>query len=516
MTVTRMNLWGLGDDWNPTMLWYARAVRDLLKRPITDATSWTYLAAMHGFDRQLWQGYGYIKSTTTLPPTAARRRDWDQCQHQSGYFLPWHRGYLAAFEAIVRASIVKQGGPATWALPYWDYNEAANPKARTLPLALTAAKMPDGTDNPLATPFRYGDAGDGNVDIDPSQIRLGALTEKDFIGVASGGSPGFGGVPTGFSHAGGTNGMLESEPHNNVHVEVGGQQAAPPQNVGLMSMPVTAALDPVFWLHHANIDRLWEVWLKRDPRHANPTNPAWLNGPTGPGVRKFVMPDVAGNPVFYTPRDMLNTQAQNLDYVYEDTSDPLGGAQPLAQRAITLGLPAAAAPAAGGGVTRPAELLGANTAAVQLGAAPVDTRVQLDRPTTARVVQSLQSMAAPGGAAQEADRVYLNLENIRSESGSGSYAVYVALPEGANPAEHPENLAGTLSLFGVRRATLADGPQAGNGLTTVFDITSIVDRLHMRQALDVEHLPVRFVPTSNAGPQQAVTVGRVSIYRQPQ
>ena len=83
MTVTRMNLWGLGDDWNPTMLWYARAGRDLQKRPITDATSWTYLAAMHGFDRQLWQGYGYITSTTPLPPTAARRRDWDQCQHQS-------------------------------------------------------------------------------------------------------------------------------------------------------------------------------------------------------------------------------------------------------------------------------------------------------------------------------------------------------------------------------------------------------------------------------------------------
>src|SRR5216684_4193659 len=220
MTVTRMNLWGLGDDWNPTMLWYARAVRDLQKRPITDATSWTYLAAMHGFDRQLWQGYGYIESTTPLPPTAARRRDWDQCQHQSGYFLPWHRGYLAAFEAIVRASVVKQGGPATWALPYWNYNEAGNPKAPTLPLA---------------------------------------LTEKHFIGVASGGSSGFGGVQTTFNHAGGRNGMLESEPHNNVHVEVGGQQAAAPHNVGLMSMPVTAALDPVFWLHHANIDRLWEV-----------------------------------------------------------------------------------------------------------------------------------------------------------------------------------------------------------------------------------------------------------------
>jgi tyrosinase len=205
-----------------------------------------------------------------------------------------------------------------------------------------------------------------------------------------------------------------------------------------------------------------------------------------------------------------------LNYVYEDTSDPLGGAQPLAQRAITLGVAAAPPPAAVAGVTRQAELLGANDAALQLGAAPVDTRVRLDRPTTARVVQSLQSMAAPGGAAREPDRVYLNLENVRSESGSGSYLVYVALPEGANPAEHPENLAGTLSLFGVRRATLADGPQAGNGLTTVFDITNIVDRLHMSQALDVEHLPVRFVPSSNTGPQQNVTVGRISIYRQPQ
>ena len=85
---------------------------------------------MPGFDRELWQGYGYIEATTPLPPAATRRRDWDQCQHQSGYFLPWHRGYLAAFEAIVRDSIVKQGGPATWALPYWDYNEAANPNAR--------------------------------------------------------------------------------------------------------------------------------------------------------------------------------------------------------------------------------------------------------------------------------------------------------------------------------------------------------------------------------------------------
>src|SRR5260370_36596394 len=104
MTVTRMNLWGLGNDWNPTMLWYARAVRDLLARPITDATSWTYLAAMHGFDGELWQGYGYIESTTPLPPTAARRRDWDPGPHPRAHFLPRHRRHLAAVPANRRRS----------------------------------------------------------------------------------------------------------------------------------------------------------------------------------------------------------------------------------------------------------------------------------------------------------------------------------------------------------------------------------------------------------------------------
>lgn len=34
---------------------------------------------------------------------------WHQCQHQSWYFLPWHRGYLAALGAIVRKSLSHRG-----------------------------------------------------------------------------------------------------------------------------------------------------------------------------------------------------------------------------------------------------------------------------------------------------------------------------------------------------------------------------------------------------------------------
>ena len=41
----------------------------------------------------------------------------------------------------------------------------------------------------------------------------------------------------------------------------------------------TAGLDPIFWLHHANIDRLWDVWLGQ-PGRANSTEAAWLTGLT--------------------------------------------------------------------------------------------------------------------------------------------------------------------------------------------------------------------------------------------
>lgn len=516
MVFTRKNLWRLGDDWNDTMLWYARAVLAMQARPLTDPTSWGYLAAMHGFDQQLWVHYGYIKSNTPLPPASARNRDWDQCQHQTGFFLPWHRGYLASFEAIVRDCVVKLRGPADWALPYWDYNEKGNPKARLLPRALTDPQMPGNKPNPLVNKFRFGGNGTGKVDVSPNRIRLNCLTERDFLGAASGGSAGFGGVPTSFHHQGGRNGMLESEPHNNVHVEVGGQSNQAPNDPGLMSMPVTAALDPVFWLHHANIDRLWEVWLKRDRRHVNPKDKAWLDGPTGAGVRKFVAPDIKGKPVTFTPRDMLNTQAHNLNYVYQDTSDPLGGVRPIAVRANTFALAAAPPSPEGTPVSGPAELVGANEAPVQLTAQTAETQVRLDRPTTAKVANSLRAFAVaeavPGTA--EPDRIYLNLENVRSEAGSGAYDVYVALPTGADPAAHPENLAGTLSLFGVKEATVASGPHAGNGVTTVLDITDIVDRLHLQQQLDVEHLPVRFVPTEGLPSGHTVSVGRVSIYRQ--
>lgn len=40
--------------------------------------------------------------------------------------------------------------------------------------------------------------------------------------------------------------------HNAIHNSVGG--------FGHMEFPEVAAFDPVFWLHHANVDRLFAMW----------------------------------------------------------------------------------------------------------------------------------------------------------------------------------------------------------------------------------------------------------------
>ncbi len=152
----RKDVWGLGAPWNDTLLWYARGIRELQSRALNVKTSWRYLAAMHGFDQPLWTRQGYLKPSDALPNAPDRAIYWLQCQHQSWYFLPWHRAYVLSFETIVGAAIKKLGGPADWALPYWNYSDTKNAQALDIPPAFLDRAMPDGSgSNPLFVPARY-------------------------------------------------------------------------------------------------------------------------------------------------------------------------------------------------------------------------------------------------------------------------------------------------------------------------------------------------------------------------
>jgi tyrosinase len=158
------------------------------------------------------------------------------------------------------------------------------------------------------------------------------------------------------------------------------------------------------------------------------------------------------------------------------------------------------------------ELLGANNESLRVVGTEAGTSVTLDAAVQRKVSTSLESAGAAGKTAP--DRIFLNLENVRGLNDATAFSVYINLPEGEDPAQHPELLAGSIALFGVRKATLAEGTHAGDGLTFVFEITHIIDAMHLAGALNASQLRVRLVPIKPVPEAAQISIGRISIFRQ--
>ncbi|WP_210481122.1 tyrosinase family protein [Naasia sp. SYSU D00948] len=499
---------------------------------MADRTSWLFLAAIHGIQPSLWFRFGVIEPDVAAPPAADQRRFWNQCQHQSWYFLPWHRGYLFAFEQICREAVIEAGGPEDWALPYWNYSDTTRPEARvlpdafaqeTLPAGWESTALPDGSPNPLWVERRYGKT-DPPITIGEQFVTLEALQLDDFVGGTNDIPPGFGGPVTVFHTGGGPNGSLERQPHNGVHGQIGGSRPGgnvnDPADQGFMSMPSTAGLDPIFWLHHANIDRLWTVWRRT---HTDPADPRWLDGPI---PRTFTMPAVDGQEWTFTPSLVLDTASSPLDYIYDDQAAPVEPVFPVGARraerfALLSGGPARSAddgtPSAeereGGvmGAEHAPELIGASDSAVRVNG---ETRagVRLDEPRVRSLTQRLGRAMALGPVSEEPPRVFLKLEGIRGTSDAANYLVYIGLPTDATEELDPDHLAGTLSLFGVGRASDPEGPNAGGGLNEVLEITRVVDALQVSGNDLANALDVRFVPASERDADADFSISSVRVF----
>jgi tyrosinase len=535
-TFTRNNAWVNGGtlEGNSDLLWYAIGVGKMMQRSITDPKSWWYFGAIHG-DGPEWGG---ITAPPHVPPLPSDLQGWNQCQHYTWYFPPWHRGYLIALENQVREDVASLGGPSTWALPYWDYFGQQDPPDQfNIPPAFLeqnfppAANLPPsvppnipGSPNPLFVAARYGPNGDSVIFV-PTQAGINAHPQdpnSDFVnGVVTEDclsdtvyTSSFGGGQTGFIQFDSHPGDLENNPHNLVHSYVGGVQGNDQNNEpGLMSDPLMAGLDPVFCLHHANIDRLWAIW-NVTLGNSNPNDASWLFGPTTNGQPDFQMPK-DGSWWRYTPGDV--TDISKLNYSYKDMSAPAGmvpAAQAFSARLATL----RAAPAAAiiGGVTNVqpgdnVELMGATQGSVVVKGAGTRAPVRLDIGVRRKVAASLlgASQAAPP------DRVFLRLDNVVGTVG-GVLSVYINMPEGGKPAQYQHLYAGAIGLFGLRQASEAAGKHGGKGMSFTLDITKVIDRLHLGQSFDLDTLYVSLVSSRAIPGSTPITVGRISIYRQGQ
>jgi tyrosinase len=253
---------------------------------------------------------------------------------------------------------------------------------------------------------------------------------------------------------------------------------------GWMSSFETAALDPIFWLHHANIDRLWDVWRQRDGAHRDPNQAFWRSG-----VR-FDFRQADGNPSSMTVADVIDAQSALLDYRYDDVSDPLGVPEAAAAGTLESAVSRDSMP----------EMVGATPAPFEIGEGTSRAVI----PTALPAPSGLESAARP-------KRVYLHLEHLTSEQRAPAYDVYLGVPEGVDPTAHPTHHAGRISTFGLESASRPDGPHAGSGLTVALDVTDVVQRLRSGKDWKPDQLGIAFVPV-RGGKGARVRVGRVSLY----
>jgi len=468
----RENVWKLKAS-DKTLDWYERAITAMKAKPFSDPTSWRFQAAIHEYERD---GDPFASPADDMPSKAEQKTYWNQCQHGSWFFLSWHRMYLHIFETIVTAEIVKQGGPSDWALPYWNYSDANDPNARLLPTAFRSAIKDDGSPNALYVPTRTVDCNAGRQFADDADIAIaGPLREPEFQSLEFG--TGFGGPQTRFMHGGDLVGSVELTPHGTMHMAVG----------GWMQRFFTAALDPIFWLHHANIDRLWQVWLDRDSSHANPAATKWLTG-----VR-FKFRDANGKAITMTSKQVADSTAAPLSYSYEETDDPLTHALAMVQPLTVASMKKKKSPPEMVGATRRSFSLNEDVTHATFAAKPK---------ATAR--RALSAAAGPR-------RVFLNIEKVVSNEPAPSYDVYLNVPEGRDPKEYPHLFVGRLPMFGLAESSRKSAKTAGSGLHYALDITNLYAHMSSLPAWDPNNLRVSFVPARGHRPAN-VTVGRVSLY----
>jgi tyrosinase len=138
---------------------------------------------------------------------------------------------------------------------------------------------------------------------------------------------------------------------------------------------------------------------------------------------------------------------------------------------------------------------------LQISGSGAHTAVQLDSGVRSLLSRSL------AGASLEAlpDRVFLQLEHVRGSIDACKLNVSVN-----------QQSVGTVALFGLRRASQQDSAHGGAGLTFIFEITDIVDRLFLDGGLVNDRLDVQIQPGHPAQVAAPLTVGRISVYRQPQ
>ncbi|OJD14819.1 hypothetical protein AJ78_04875 [Emergomyces pasteurianus Ep9510] len=267
-----------GPEWDL----YIQALKAFQEEDRDDILSFHKIAGIHGYPYTSWDGVEGVRNA-------------GYCSHGSTLFPVWHRPYLSMYEELISghakaiadsypASIrrIYQQAAANLRIPYWDWaNDPEIPKSvitpelnintseglMTIPNPLyNYALNPstkDGFPNDILLKYRNtvrnpNEKGESQIEAVQKTLNAnGALIRVNTYQLLAGQTN-----YTVFStdslrdSQGGYNNLENI--HGLIHVSVGG-------NAGHMTYTPWSAYDPIFWLHHTNVDRIVALWQALHP-----------------------------------------------------------------------------------------------------------------------------------------------------------------------------------------------------------------------------------------------------------
>jgi tyrosinase len=433
-------------DSDPFFADYAKAIREMHAR--SDTRSWLAQAKIHA----------------------------DYCHHEDVEFLHWHRHYIRFFEKICATL----SGNAQFALPYWNWSKNSG----RIPAPFF--------DRPELNVEYWKDQGryDGKAWGRVNTVGVRGLDKTHgLLDDANRGGPFTLDAISAIKQLSTIDDFwpaLMGGPHNTAHRRVGAAKSGERGHMGDGLSP----LDPIFWLHHCMVDRVWAEWQRAN--HQTPDPKADYSG-------QFT--EVDGSPAKADSTGAMDIA--NLDYTYDTLETALlrgGGGAPLQQlspqqveaidQLLKLRPPQAIGSATNTNISRP----------------NVETGISVSVPGLSSQVRDLRALEA-AGLTVGSRRVLARLSNVVApELNDVIVNVFIDCPylDPTTPYTDP-HYGGSFSFFG------AEKPMPGMGAPHfVIDITGPV----RNAGFDAEKVKVQLMPlplSADVKSTASFTVSKIDV-----
>lgn len=291
---------------------------------------------------------------------------------------------------------------------------------------------------------------------------------------------------------------IEALPHNGVHNLIGGS----------MSAVTVSPRDPIFWLHHASIDRLWDGWVYAGGgRHMPSTSSTYWSGSFSYGAGVAGVTRIST----YSP--------SNLGYRYDNHTLPTVLPGTLGAAALTTpttqDIVAAPLPAQG------LSLGGLAGVALEPRSARARVPLTLEGRNRVRSLLTRREQASGGaGDPMQSDPLRIVLDGVAptdtGAQGGYFYKILLNLPSRGIAQPEQTYLIGTLGPFEIAAAIHAQGMASGghmamHGTARIVLPASDVLRRVWPDSLDA--LTLSFVRVDGGAPRQgtAITIDRMWV-----